>query len=151
MEARAETTSRNSVLKRGALSEWRPKRKPRPGIQPQCGTPFPVETACLDIFLRSLLQGVDRFVHVEQVSHGTDDKEHRQITKVEDFAANKDRREQNRRQRKAHNGDARIGVGEQPRRKGLGVGKALGKSSTYHAKRDAQHRKPSKTGEVKRV
>lgn len=151
MEARAETTSRNSVLKRDALSEWRPKRKPCPGIQPQSGTSFPVETTCLDIFLRPLLQGVDRLIHVEQVSHGTDDKEHRQITEVEDFAANKDRREQNRRQRKAHNGDAHIGAGGQPRRKGLGVGKAPGKSSTYHAKRDAQHRKPSKTGEVKRV
>ena len=93
MEARAETTSRNSVLKRDALSEWRPKRKPRPGIQPQSGTPFPVETACLDIFLRSLLQGVDRFVHVEQICHNADDEERRQITETEDLAANEDRRE----------------------------------------------------------
>ena len=59
MEAQTETTSRNIVLKRDTLSEWLPKRKPRPGIQPQSGTPFPVETTCLDIFLRPLLQGVD--------------------------------------------------------------------------------------------
>ena len=89
MEAQTETTSRNSVLKRDALSEWRSKRKPCPGIQPQSGTPFPVETACLDIDLRPLLQGVDRFIHVEQVSHDADNKEHRQVTKAEDFAANK--------------------------------------------------------------
>ena len=94
MEAQTETTSRNSVLKRDALSEWRPKRKPCPGIQPQSGAPFPVETACLDIDLRPLLQGVDRFIHVEQVSHDADNKEHRQVAKAEDFAANKDRREQ---------------------------------------------------------
>ena len=75
MEAQTETTSRNSVLKRDALSEWRPKRKPCPGIQPQSGTPFPVETTCLDIFLRSLLQGVDRLIHVDQVSHDADNKE----------------------------------------------------------------------------
>ena len=96
MEAQAETTSRNSVLKRDALSEWRPKRKPCPGIQPQSGTPFPVETTCLDIFLRSLLQGVDRLIHVDQVSHDADNKEHRQVAKAEDFAANKDGCEQNR-------------------------------------------------------
>lgn len=75
MEARAETTSRNSVLKRDTLSEWRPKRKPCPGIQPQSGTPFPVETTCLDIYLRPLLQGVDRLIHVDQVSHDADNKE----------------------------------------------------------------------------
>ena len=45
-------------------------------------------------FLRSLLQGVDRFVHVEQISHNADDKERRQITETEDLAANEDRREQ---------------------------------------------------------
>lgn len=56
--------------------------------------PFPVETACLDIFLRPLLQGIDRLIHVEQVSRDADDEECRQITKAEDFAANKDRREQ---------------------------------------------------------
>ena len=50
-----ETTSRNSVSKRDTLSEWRPKRKAHPGIQPQSGTPFPVETTCLDICLRPLL------------------------------------------------------------------------------------------------
>ena len=75
MEAQAETTSRNFVLKRDALSEWRPKRKPCPGIQPQSGTPFPVETTCLDIYLRPLLQGVDRLIHVDQVSHDADNKE----------------------------------------------------------------------------
>lgn len=75
MEAQAETTSRNFVLKRDALSEWRPKRKPYPGIQPQSGTPFPVETTCLDIYLRPLLQGVDRLIHVDQVSHDADNKE----------------------------------------------------------------------------
>ena len=57
-------------------------------------TPFPVETTCLDIFLRPLLQGVDRLIHVEQVSHDADNKELRQVAKAEDFAANKDRREQ---------------------------------------------------------
>lgn len=66
METQTETTSRNSVLKRDALSEWRPERKPCPGIQPQSGTPFPVvETTCLDIDLRPLLQGVDGLIHVE--------------------------------------------------------------------------------------
>ena len=94
MEAQTETTSRNSVLKRDALSEWRPERKPCPGIQPQSGTPFPVETTCLDIFLRPLLQGVDGLIHVEQVSHDADNKEHRQVAKAEDFAANKDGCEQ---------------------------------------------------------
>lgn len=94
MEAQTETTSRNSVLKRDALSEWRSKRKPCPGIQPQSGTPFPVETTCLDIHLRPLLQGVDRLIHVEQVSHDANDKEQRQVAKAEDFAANKDGREQ---------------------------------------------------------
>lgn len=96
MEAQTETTSRNFVLKRGTLSEWRPKRKPCPGIQPQSGMSFPVETTCLDIYLRPLLQGVDRFVHVEQISHDADNKEHRQVAKAEDFAANKDGCEQNR-------------------------------------------------------
>ena len=94
MEAQAETTSRNSVLKRDALSEWRPKRKPCPGIQPQSGTSFPVETTCLDIFLRLLLQGVDRLIHVEQASHDADNKEHRQVAKAEDSAVNQNRREQ---------------------------------------------------------
>lgn len=93
MEDQTETTSRNIVLKRDALSEWLPKWKPCPGIQPQSGMPFPVETTCLDIFLRSLLQSVDRFVHVEQISHNADDEEHRQITETEDLAANEDRRE----------------------------------------------------------
>ena len=86
--------SQDAVKERDALSEWRLKRKPCPGIQPQSGTPFPVETACLDIDLRPLLQGVDRFIHVEQVSHDADNKEHRQVTKAEDFAANKDGCEQ---------------------------------------------------------
>lgn len=94
MEAQTETTSRNVVLKRDALSEWRSKRKPCPGIQPQSGTQFPVETTCLDTFLRPLLQGVDRFVHVEQVSHDADNREHRQIAKAKDLATNEDRREQ---------------------------------------------------------
>ena len=93
MEAQTETTSRNSVLTRDALSEWLSKRKPCPGIQPQSGTPFPVEATCLDIFLHPLLQGVDRFVHVEQISHNADDEERRQITETEDLAANEDRRE----------------------------------------------------------
>lgn len=93
MEAQTETTSRNSVLKRDALSEWRLERKPCPGIQPQSGTPFPVETTCLDIFLRPFLQGVDRFVHVEQIGHNADDKERRQITETEDLATDKDGRE----------------------------------------------------------
>ena len=44
-------------------------------------------------FLRPLLQGVDRFVHVEQISHNADHEEHRQITETEDLAANEDRRE----------------------------------------------------------
>ncbi len=96
MEAQTETTSRNSVLKRGALFEWRPKRKPCPGIRLQSGTPFPVETTCLDIYLRPFLQGVDRFVHAEQISHDADNKEHRQVAKAEDFAANNDGCEQNR-------------------------------------------------------
>lgn len=94
MEAQTETTSRNSVLKRDALSEWRSKRKPCPGIQPQSGTSFPAETTCLDIDLRPLLQGVDGLIHVEQVSHNADNNEHRQVTKAEDFAANKDGCEQ---------------------------------------------------------
>lgn len=75
MEAQTETTSRNVVLKRDALSEWLPKRKPCPGIQPQSGMSFPVETTCLDIYLRPLLQGVDRLIHVDQVSHDADNKE----------------------------------------------------------------------------
>lgn len=41
-----------------------------------------------------LLQGVDRLIHVEQISHNADNKEHRQVTKAEDFAANQDGREQ---------------------------------------------------------
>ena len=94
MEAQTETTSRNSVLKRDALSEWRSKRKPCPGIQPQSGTPFPAETTCLDIDLRPLLQGVDGLIHVEQVSHNADDEERRQITETEDLATDKDGREQ---------------------------------------------------------
>ena len=44
-------------------------------------------------FLRPLLQGVDRFVHVEQVGHDADDKEGGQIAKAKDLAANEDRRE----------------------------------------------------------
>lgn len=94
MEAQTETTSRNSVLKRDVLSEWRPERKPCPGIQPQSGTPFPVETTCLDIDLRPLLQGVDGLIHVEWVSHNADDEERRQITETEDLATDKDWREQ---------------------------------------------------------
>ena len=94
MEAQAETTSRNSVLTRDALSEWLPKWKPCPGIRPQSGTPFPVETTCWDIYLRPLLQGVDRLVHVEQISHNADDEERWQITEAKDLAANKDGREQ---------------------------------------------------------
>lgn len=94
MEAQTETTSRNSVLKRDALSEWRSKRKPCPRIQPQSGTPFPAETTCLDIDLRPLLQGVDGLIHVEQVSRDADDEECRQITETEDFAANQDGCEQ---------------------------------------------------------
>lgn len=82
------------MKERDTLSEWRPKRKPCPGIQPQSGTPFPVETACLDIDLRPLPQGVDRLIHVEQISHDADNKEHRQVTKAEDFTANQDGREQ---------------------------------------------------------
>ena len=56
--------------------------------------PFPVEITCLDIYLRSFLQGVDRLIHVEQVSHDADNKEHRQVAKAEDSAVNQDRREQ---------------------------------------------------------
>lgn len=56
--------------------------------------PFPVETTCLDIFLRPLLQGIDRLIHVEQVSRDADDEECRQITETEDFAANQDGCEQ---------------------------------------------------------
>ena len=56
--------------------------------------PFPVETTCLDIFLRPLLQGIDRLIHVEQVSHDADNKEHRQVAKAEDLATDKDWREQ---------------------------------------------------------
>lgn len=67
--------SQDAVKERDVLSEWRSKRKPCPGIQPQSGTLFPVETTCLDIYLRPLLQGVDRFVHVEQISHDSDNKE----------------------------------------------------------------------------
>ena len=93
MEDQTETTSRNIVLKRDALSEWLPKWKPCPGIQPQSGTPYPVEATCLDTFLRPLLQGVDRFFHVEQICHNADDEERRQITETEDLAANEDRRE----------------------------------------------------------
>lgn len=85
--------SQDAVKERDTLSEWRPKRKARPGIQPQSGTPFPVETTCLDIFLRPLLQGVDRLIHVEQISHNADDEERRQITETEDLAANEDWRE----------------------------------------------------------
>lgn len=82
------------MKERDALSEWRFKRKRCPGIQPQSGTPFPVETTCLDIFLRPLLQGIDRLIHVEQVSRDADDEECRQITETEDFAANQDGCEQ---------------------------------------------------------
>lgn len=95
MEAQTETTSRNSVLKRDALSEWRSKRKPCPGIQPQSGTPFPLRPPGLGH--RSYAQapaGVDGLIHVEQVSHNADNNEHRQVTKAEDFAANKDGCEQ---------------------------------------------------------
>lgn len=67
--------SQDAVKERDVLSEWRSKRKPCPGIQPQSGTLFPVETTCLDIYLRPLLQVVDRFVHVEQISHDAGNKE----------------------------------------------------------------------------
>ena len=86
--------SQDAVKERDALSEWRSKRKPCPGIQPQSGTPFPAETTCLDIDLRPLLQGVDGLIHVEQVSHNADDEERRQITETEDLATDKDGREQ---------------------------------------------------------
>lgn len=48
----------------------------------------------MDIYLRSFLQGVDRLIHVEQVSHDADNKGHRQAAKAEDSAVNQDRREQ---------------------------------------------------------
>ncbi len=86
--------SQDAVKERDVLSEWRSKRKPCPGIQPQSGTPFLVETTCLDIFLCPFLQGVDRLVHVKQISHNADDGERRQITETEDLAANEGRREQ---------------------------------------------------------
>lgn len=50
----------------------------------------------MDIDLRPLLQGVDRLIHVEQVGDDADNKGHRQVTKAEDSAANKDGCEQNR-------------------------------------------------------
>lgn len=50
----------------------------------------------MDIDLRPLLQGVDQLIHVEQVGDDADNKGHRQVTKAEDFAANKDGCEQNR-------------------------------------------------------
>lgn len=48
----------------------------------------------MDIYLRSFLQGIDRLIHVEQVSRDADDEECRQITETEDFAANQDGCEQ---------------------------------------------------------
>lgn len=48
----------------------------------------------MDIFLRPLLQGIDRLIYVEQVSRDADDEECRQITETEDFAANQDGCEQ---------------------------------------------------------
>lgn len=76
-------------------------RKLCPGLTPRNGMSFPLggpSGNCAPVylpggFLRPLLQGVDRFVHVEQISHNADDEEHRQITETEDLAANEDRRE----------------------------------------------------------
>ena len=48
----------------------------------------------MDIFLRPLLQGIDRLIHFELVSSDSDDEELRQITETEDFAANQDGCEQ---------------------------------------------------------
>lgn len=48
----------------------------------------------MDIYLRPLLQGVDRLINVEQVSHDADDEERRRITETEDLATNQDGCEQ---------------------------------------------------------
>lgn len=74
MASQTETVSRNTALEWDAVSGC--------------------ETTCLDIFLRPLLQGIDRLIHVEQVSRDADDEECRQITETEDFAANQDGCEQ---------------------------------------------------------
>lgn len=58
------------------------------------GRRFRLRPLALDIDLRPLPQGVDRLIHVEQISHDADNKEHRQVTKAEDFTANQDGREQ---------------------------------------------------------
>lgn len=58
------------------------------------GRRFRLRPLALDIDLRPLLQGVDRLIHVEQVSRDADDEECRQITETEDFAANQDGCEQ---------------------------------------------------------
>ena len=42
MTHQAETASRNPRSERDALSQWRSKRKPHPGIPPQTGTHFPL-------------------------------------------------------------------------------------------------------------
>lgn len=60
------------------------------------GRRFRLRPLALDIDLRPLLQDVDRLIHVEQVGDDADNKGHRQVTKAEDFAANKDGCEQNR-------------------------------------------------------
>lgn len=60
------------------------------------GRRFRLRPLALDIDLRPLLQGVDRLIHVEQVGDDADNKGRRQVTKAEDFAANKDGCEQNR-------------------------------------------------------
>lgn len=41
-----ETASQFGPSERDTLSEWRLRRKPRPGILPQNGMPFPVEIIC---------------------------------------------------------------------------------------------------------
>ena len=73
----------------------------RSGVMLRSGAHFPLGAPsgnCAPVylpggFLRPLLQGVDRFVHVEQICHNADDEERRQITETEDLTANEDRRE----------------------------------------------------------
>ena len=48
----------------------------------------------MDMFLRPLLQGIYRLIHVEQVSRDADDEGCRQITETDDFAVNQDGCEQ---------------------------------------------------------
>ena len=74
-------------------------RKLCPGLTSRNGMSFPLggpSGNCAPVylpggFLRPLLQGVDRFVHIEQVGHDADDKEGGQIAKAKDLAANEDR------------------------------------------------------------